>query len=83
MTPTLSKSLLAMAQIRYQQQQYAKAKHYLARYKQVATWTPKALLLAIKIAKKQGDDDAVASYILLLRGQFPDSEQAKQMNTSL
>ena len=83
MTPTLPKSLLAMAQIRYQQQQYAKAKHYLTRYKQVATWTPKALLLAIKIAKKQGDNDAVASYILLLRGQFPDSEQAKQMNTSL
>ncbi len=77
--PNLSKSLLQMADLSYQNIDYLKARAYIQRYHEVAPWTPKALLLAIKIENKLGDEDAVASYILLLESRFPDSDEASQL----
>lgn len=42
---------------------------------------PDMLWLAIKIARALGDDDAEASYALQLRRQYPDSEQAKLLQS--
>jgi type IV pilus assembly protein PilF len=79
LNPNMRKSLLQMAQINYQQQDFMQARAYIERYKSVSTWTPQALLLAIKIESKLGGQDAVASYSVLLKGKFPDSEQALQV----
>jgi len=77
--PYLAKSLLHMAKLRLLDVDYVEAKSYLKRYQEVARWTPQALLTAIKIERRLGDEDAVASYSLLLRGNFPDSEEALQV----
>jgi len=77
--PKLSKSLLQMAELSYLNIDYDKAKSYLDRYQAFSPWTPQALLLAMKLAKKVGDQDAVASYGLILRARFPDSDEALQV----
>ncbi|RKZ97009.1 MAG: type IV pilus biogenesis/stability protein PilW [Gammaproteobacteria bacterium] len=77
--PNLSKSLLKMADLKYQNIDYLQARAYIQRYHSVAQWTPKALLLGIKIESKLGDKDAVSSYILLLESQFPDSNEVLQV----
>lgn len=80
MNPRLGKALLGMAEISYQQGDYSLSQSYIDRYRQTAEWTPKALLQAIRTARRMGDDNAVASYMVLLRGRFPDSDQAKQIS---
>ncbi|NNG13883.1 MAG: type IV pilus biogenesis/stability protein PilW, partial [Gammaproteobacteria bacterium] len=40
------------------------------------------LWLGIQIERKMGDKDAVASYALSLRKQFPDSEEAHLLRES-
>jgi type IV pilus assembly protein PilF len=77
--PNLSKSLLQMSELSYLNIEYDQAKFYLDRYQAVSQWTPQALLLAIKLANKMGDQDAFASYTLILRARFPDSDEALQV----
>tara|TARA_R110001606_G_scaffold361754_7_gene515343 strand:+ start:261342 stop:262115 length:774 start_codon:yes stop_codon:yes gene_type:complete len=77
--PKLSKSLLQMAELSYLNIEYDNARSYLERYQAVSQWTPQALLLAIKLANKAGDQDAIASYGLILRARFPDSDEALQV----
>tara|TARA_R110002050_G_scaffold9504_1_gene33367 strand:+ start:525996 stop:526772 length:777 start_codon:yes stop_codon:yes gene_type:complete len=77
--PKLSKSLFQMAELSYLNIEYGKARSYLDRYQAVSQWTPQALLLAVKLANKEGDKDAVASYDLILRARFPDSDEALQV----
>jgi type IV pilus assembly protein PilF len=79
LNPRLGKSLLALAEIRYDQSDYLAARGYIERYREASAWTPKVLLLAIKTENRLNDQDAVASYSVLLRGRFPDSEQSKQV----
>lgn len=79
MNPRLGKSLIGMAEISYQRADYMSARGYIQRYREATRWTPEALLTAIKIEHQLDDQDAVASYSVLLRGRFPDSEQAKQV----
>ncbi|MDH5358428.1 MAG: type IV pilus biogenesis/stability protein PilW [Gammaproteobacteria bacterium] len=77
--PTLSKSLLWMADLSYQQQDYLQSRAYIERYQSVASWSAQALLLAIKTENQLDDQNAVSSYILLLKERFPDSEEVSQV----
>jgi len=77
--PNLSKSLLQMAQLRFLNIDYEDARSYIQRYQAVANWTPSALFTAIQIENKLKDRDAVASYALLLRANYPDSDEAQQV----
>ncbi len=81
--PRLGKSLLAMAEISYEQGEYLTSRAYIERYRNAARWTPKALLQAVKTERQIGDKDAVASYSNLLRGSFPDSDESKQVQSDL
>lgn len=83
MQPTLPKSLLQMADIRYQSRNYLQARGYIQRYQSAANWTPQALLLAIKTENKLDDQNAVASYTLILRSRFPDSDELQMVNQGL
>ncbi len=78
--PTLSKSLLQMAEISYGQQNYLQSRGYVQRFHGAATWTPRALLVGIKTENKLGDEDAVSSYVLILRSRFPDSDEMLMVN---
>jgi type IV pilus assembly protein PilF len=75
LNPNLAKSLIQMAKISYDQDRFLQARGYIQRYQSVARWTPQALFTAIQIEKKLKDYDSVASYALLLKGNFPDSEE--------
>lgn len=79
MNPYLAKSLLRMAELSYQRQDYLRSRAYIERYRGAAAWTPQALLQAVKTEQQLGDKDAAASYAVLLKGRFPDSDQAKQL----
>lgn len=77
--PYLSKSLIQMANLSYEQNDYLQARAYLQRYEAVSRWSSQSLFLAIKTENKLNDQDAVASYELLLRATFPDSDETQQV----
>jgi type IV pilus assembly protein PilF len=70
-------SLYYMALINSDANNHTDARVYLERYRSVARHTARTLWLGIKTERELGDKDAVASYALLLRSRFPDSNEAK------
>jgi len=78
--PNLSKSLLQMAKISFEKNDFLQARAYIERYQAVSRWTSQSLLLAIKTENQLNDQDAVSSYSLLLRARFPDSDETQQVN---
>lgn len=79
--PRFAPSLLNMAQISYKTGYYLSARAYLQRYAEVAPHTAESLWLGVQTENQLGDRDQVASYGLKLRNNFPDSEQAKFLQT--
>lgn len=69
-------ALLRMAQLSLKKQNYLSARAYLQRYQEVAPHTSETLWLGIQTERILGDKDQLASYELLLRQRFPDSEEA-------
>lgn len=74
-SPYQHKSLMALGNIYYDKGDYLAARDYLVRYKKIIQYSPQSLLLGIKVSEKMGDADAAASYLLLLRSQYPDSDE--------
>lgn len=77
--PKFPIALREMARLNYHQGHYLNARAYLQRYMAVAPQTPDTLWLGIRIERKLGDQNAVASYSLLLKNKFPDSEQTRKL----
>ncbi len=75
--PKFPIALLRMAQITRVNKHYLPSRAYLQRYLEVASHTPETLWLGILNERELGDRDAVASYSLLLRANFPDSEEVE------
>lgn len=75
----LSKSLLQMAKLRFLDVDYEEAHSYMKRYQTVGKWSASALFTAIQIENKRNNQNAVASYALLLKANFPDSDEARQV----
>ncbi len=80
--PKVPAALLRMGQISYDQGKYLSARAYLQRYLEVAPHTPETLWLGIRTERQLGDMDQVASYELLLRSKFPDSEPLRYLKES-
>lgn len=76
--PDIAPALLQMADISYNKNEYLSARGYLQRYLAVARHTARSLWLGIRIERELGDTDAVSSYALLLRSNYPDSNEAAQ-----
>lgn len=72
-------ALLLMSEISYNRDDSLSARGYMQRYQTVARHTPRSLWLGIQIEQVLGDDDAVSSYALLLRNQYPDSPEAEKL----
>jgi len=68
-----------MSQLTYEQENFLSARGYLQRYLSVARHSPRTLSLGIKIEEKLGDENTVASYKMLLKNNFPDSPEAKDI----
>jgi len=80
--PKVPIALLQMSQMSYDQGNYLSSRGYLQRYLAVANHTPNSLWLGIRIEQQLGDRDALSSYALLLKNNFPDSEEAKLLQQS-
>ncbi len=80
--PKVSIALLNMSQISYDSGNYLSARGYLQRYLAVAKHTSKSLWLGIQIEQELGDKNTQASYILLLKNNFPDSEEVQLLRQS-
>ena len=74
-------SLLAMARISFDDGNFLSARGYLQRYEEVAKHTAESLWLGVRTENQLGDKDQMASYGLKLRARFPDSDQAKYLQS--
>lgn len=73
--PELSGVLLELAELYYNNEQYADAKRYLDRYAEVTRHSARSLLLGIRIERLFGNKDQESSYVLSLRNRFPYSDE--------
>ena len=80
--PKIPPALLQMSQISYDQGNYLPARGYLQRYLEISKHTSKSLWLGIQIEEQLGDKDTLSSYALLLRNNFPDSDEAQKLRES-
>ncbi|MEX2352748.1 MAG: type IV pilus biogenesis/stability protein PilW [Gammaproteobacteria bacterium] len=80
--PGVPIALIQMAQLSYAQENYLSARGYLQRYQSVARNTAESLLLGIRVEQQLGDRDAVSSYEMMLKNNFPDSEEIQQLRQS-
>ena len=78
--PKIPSSLYRMAIISYERGNTLSARAYLQRFREVAKHSAETLLLGINIEKALGDRNAMASYTLLLKARFPDSEQTRMLS---
>lgn len=82
LNPQQPLALLQMAELQYQSGEYLSARGYLQRYANVARHSASSLWLGIRIEDQLGDEDALASYALALKSNFPDSDQARLLQES-
>ncbi len=75
--PELSKSLLALAKIWFEQKNNFKTRAFLSRYLSVTKPSASALWLGIKLERILGDKDTLSSYQLQLVRLFPKSREAR------
>jgi type IV pilus assembly protein PilF len=80
--PQFPVALLRMARISFEKGSYLSSRGYLQRYLEVAKHTAETLWLGIRTERELGDRDTVASYEMLLRAKFPDSEEMRQLEES-
>jgi type IV pilus assembly protein PilF len=79
--PRLPGALYQMAKISLDSGQALPARGFIERYYQAAEDSPESLLLAVKIERALRNKNAEASYALRLRGKFPTSPEAGQLQT--
>lgn len=79
--PKNQQALFQLANVLYQKNDYFKARAFIQRYDTLGQTTPDALLLARNIEVKLGHADAARDYASRLREQFPDSEQARSLDS--
>lgn len=81
--PRLPGSLLAMAEISLNEKNYISARAFLQRYEAVAQHNARSLWLGIQIERVLGNQDALSSYALSLKNNFPDAPQTQLYLKSL
>lgn len=75
-------ALYQMARLKFEQKNYLSVRAYLQRFREVQAFTPAALWLGIQAEHLMKNEDAVSSYALQLRRQFPDSHEAGLLEKS-
>lgn len=72
-------ALFHLADLSEQRDDITEAQAYYKRFVAVSMQTPASLWLGIRLARRTGDKNAEASYILVLRSKFPESEETKML----
>ncbi len=76
--PLLHRASYELALIQFNRSKFGLAREYL-QTPLVSSPTPEILWLALRVERQLGDKDAVASYALELRRNYPNSEQTKAL----
>jgi type IV pilus assembly protein PilF len=74
--PKFPDALFEMASLQFVQRKFAQANTHLQKFERSGTHTAASLWLAVRVSRALGLRDAEASYSLLLKNKFPDSEEA-------
>ena len=82
LNPEVPTALLQIAEIQYNRENYNAAGAYLDRFNKLSQPSPRSLWLGIRIKNELGDRDSVSSYALLLRNQYPESDEAQLLRDS-
>jgi type IV pilus assembly protein PilF len=77
--PKFAPALFEMARLSFEQEDYAKARAFLERYRKSAGHDARTLLLAVRTEDQLGDRHAARGYALQLKSEYPDSRQAAQL----
>jgi len=77
--PQHASAWLQLAETQLQLGQARQAQSSLERYHELAPQSPASLLLGVRIEQALGQRQAQAHYELLLRGKFPDSDEARRL----
>jgi len=72
-------ALLQMGNLSYSKGNYMSVRGYMQRYQEVAAQTPESLWLAIRTEYALKDHQAWGNYAVILRNNFPDSDEARSL----
>jgi type IV pilus assembly protein PilF len=75
--PRFPLALLNMAQVSYDKGEFLAARAYMQRLEEVSNHNPRSLWLGIRIEERLGDKDAVSSFAMLLKANYPDSRETQ------
>ena len=78
--PEFPVALFHLADLSEQRDDITEAQAYYKRFVAVSMQTPASLWLGIRLARRTGDKNAEASYSLVLRSKFPESEETKMLH---
>ncbi len=79
--PDLPQALLGMAQLYFAKEEYGVAKKYFNQYvSKHDNLSAADLWLGVRISRESNDRNAVASYSMKLRNNYPDSKEARLLN---
>ncbi|HEY9198318.1 MAG TPA: type IV pilus biogenesis/stability protein PilW [Gammaproteobacteria bacterium] len=79
LNPRFPVALLYMARLSVNQKNYMQSRAYLQRLHELTKPNAESLWLGVQTERALGDRNAEASYSMLLKNNFPDSPQAKQL----
>ena len=82
LNPRVPQALIKMCDISFKLPNYLAARGYLQRYQEVARHTARSLWLGIQVEQALHDKDAVSSYALQLKNNYPDSQEAMLLRES-
>jgi type IV pilus assembly protein PilF len=66
-----------MARLSLVKENYLSSRAYLQRYSEVARHTSESLWVGIRVERVLGDKNALASYGMSLKGNFPNAEETR------
>jgi len=73
--PRYPAAVYEMAELQYAQGRYKSARNYLDRLFKMRGYTPKSLLLGVRVERKLGSNKRARNYEKLLRKRFPDAPE--------
>jgi len=82
LNPNSGDSLFQLASLLYTKDDFFHARAYIQRYESLTQPSAEALLLGYDIEQKMGNTTGAQDYARRLRQQFPDSEQARKLDSS-
>lgn len=71
----MAEAHIELADINFQNREYALAKQHLDKYQALGQVSPRSLLLAIRLERVFGNKDKEASHLLMLKNRFPYSKE--------